>query len=215
MTCNQLLGFYGAYAQIAKMFGGKYQHYRPAGADSPLNHKIGSIQAAFDTVPALTFKAPAKNPGFPYYGAMDARLLKPSDYLVGPMGTFFVAAIEPLKPVLTWRCTRTINILEAGQSAQSNAAPRVGGYSEPLAATNVTILTGWPANIVKDTRGELDQTKLPSDTRSGYFKIMLPPLPIEPIQGMYVTDDSGSTYIVSSAQKSWMGWELLVMIEQT
>ena len=100
-----------AFAQIGKIFGGPCAQYRPTTATNPLATSIGTVTAAFDVVATLTFRAPAKFGNPIYYAAVNPTLVQVGDYLVGALGTLFVAGLEPDKPPMCVRCNRVVSFV--------------------------------------------------------------------------------------------------------
>src|SRR6185437_5188738 len=139
-----------------------------------------------------------------YFGLFDASQTQAGDYLVGPTGTWFIAAQQPLLPVLCVLANRTLTL---GRPSAPNAAGGndYGGVS--LGAATV-LGASWPASVMSNGGGA--EGMLPSDATVPYWGVLLPALPFALRTADLVTDDLGRTFVVSAAEASALGWRLTV-----
>lgn len=168
-----------------------------------------------------------------WYALMDGAGLKPGDYFIGQSPEdglqledntqltledqtdlllegvfgdtyFFIAAMQLLLPILVVECNRTISIArpqpQTGKGAQD--------YSGMTAANEIPFVTGVPCSILQGTKGEKNETALPSDTRSPWWTILLPAAVGRIKYGDLIIDDLGQRYIVSSPERTDLGWRL-------
>ena len=126
--------------------------------------------------------------------------------------THFVARIEPLRPALCVLCNQVVDFLDADviTTAGTNA---YGGRTDD---TDALIAQGWPVSMSARTHSEQDVTKLPSDTRSAYYDVLVPLIPGVSLSfGMRLQDSTGQDYEIVSTELSVFGWRLLVGLATT
>ncbi len=207
-------GAYAASAAIAAALGQPFDQYRPAGASNPLAAKLQTFPAQFVANTASTagrFNTPNAY-GKPLWQVLaDGSQLQVGDYLIGASGRFFIAAMQPLLPILAVECNRTISVSTAGVDPTDGAAD--AGYLGNTAAKNALpgddIMNGWPASVLQGSKGEATPEKLPSDTRAAWWSMLLPAVAGVQIRyGNLITDDLGRSYTVSSAELTDLGWRL-------
>jgi hypothetical protein len=127
--------------------------------------------------------------------------------LVQPNGTWFVAAQQPLLPVLCVRADRIVSFVRA-------AAPTASGvntYGGVTAATNTSLLTNWPASVRTASSAGPSAAALPGDASVIYWTVLLPAYPKVVLRlADLMTDDLGRNSIVSGAELTDLGWRLSV-----
>lgn len=167
-----------------------------------------------------------------WYALFDGHGLKPGDYLIGltsvgnlelegggsleledggslllqgcPSGTYFIAAMQLLLPILVVECNRIISISRPKPQSGAGAQP----YSGITAANEIQYAKNVPCSILQGTKGEKNETALPSDTRSPWWTILLPGNVGHIMYGDLIIDDFGQRYVVSSNEQSDLGWRL-------
>ena len=82
--------------------------------------------AAF-TVPDGKFAKPNGYGAALWYGVFDAAYTRPGDYLVQDSGTWFVAAQQPLLPVLCVQTNRIVSFVRAGSAREATASTPMAG----------------------------------------------------------------------------------------
>jgi hypothetical protein len=184
----------------------------------------------------MKYGRPQKYGKSTWYALMDGTSLQVGDYFIGqapggslllenggnlmlengsemllegnPLGTFFIAAMQLLLPILVIQCNRTISIsrpqAQSGMGAQS--------YSGMTSANEIPIVTGVPCSILQGTKGEKNETALPGDTRSPWWTILLPASVGRIMLGDLLIDDLGQRYVVSSPELTALGWRLTAMM---
>lgn len=212
-----------AYGQIGAVLGSSYQQYRSMVAASPAiapASLIATLQGiAFDQSSALTFKAPSTFGKPIYYGAFDPRIVQAGDYLVGELGTLYVASLEPGKPALCVQCNRTISFFRDAASVAGTAgfgATQRSGNAGSQRSNKAEYLNEWPASVLEGTKGENSSAGLPDDVRSPWVKVMLPAIPGKTIETTdQFSDDLRRTFTVSSVELTDLGYRLTAAYADT
>jgi hypothetical protein len=192
----------------ARRIGARTDAYRPRDMSDPLAraNRYLRLPAAF-TGPDGKFAKPNSYGDALWFGVFDAAYTRPGDYLVQDSGTWFIAAQQPLLPVLCVQTNRTVSFMRP-------AAPGgvgVNSYGGVALSTATSLLTGWPASVLTASAGSRPTANLPSDALAGTWTVLLPPVAgvvLRPADLM--TDDLGRTGIVASAEISDLGWRLIV-----
>jgi hypothetical protein len=155
----------------------------------------------------MAYKKPNKYGKATWYALVDGTNLEVGDYFVGPQGTFFIAALQPLLPILVVECNRVVSILRpAGQTGFG-----LGPYGADTAVTETTLIAGRPCSILQGTKGEKTETNLPGDVRSPWWGMLMPYAGVDLTMDDIVVDDLGRRYVISSAELSDLGWRCTLM----
>lgn len=135
---------------------------------------------------------------------------RPGDYLAGPAGTFFIAAQPALLPAV---CVLTNRILTLHRP---DGAVHLGvnGYGGVERKDEEILLDGWPASVLMEVRSQRGGGALPGEAGPSTWSVLLPALPAAASLDLrpddLVTDGSGLTAVVSAAERSELGWRLLI-----
>lgn len=200
---------YSGYAKAAQRIGLPYDVHRPVNALDPLANKVATLPAHFRA--GVTYETANKYGVAAWYGTLDGTQVAVGDYLVGPQGTFFIAAKQALLPILIVECNRTLSIKRPQQQTGVGAA----GYGGNTLSNETPLMSGWPASVLQGTKGEKNETNLPGDVRTPWWLILLPAYgDIVLNSGDTITDDLGRRYVVSSAEWTDLGWRLSAMQAQ-
>ena len=196
----------------ARQIGASTDAYRPAGAVNPLAraNRYLRLSAAFSTTGG-TFNQASTYGNSLWYGVFDAAYTRPGDYLVQHAGIWFIAAQQPLLPVLCVRTDRTVSFSRPSGPAQIGA----NSYGGVALSTARPILENWPASVL-GTSGAKPNASLPADSTAATWTVMLPQLTeiiLRPTDIM--TDDLGRSGIVSTAELTALGWRLVVRQSST
>lgn len=185
--------------------------YRPADPLAPLapSALVGTAPATFDRTGTFPFS------GSPGYGKavwqaiIDPAAVQVGDYLAGAGRTWFVAALDHLQPPLVVECNATLSI----RRPASPAGLGLVGYSGSTEATEALLLDGWPASVLAGGSGEATNPHLPGDARQSGWVILLPALPGVDIRfsDQPVAAD-GRRFLISAAERTRLGWRLLVRL---
>jgi hypothetical protein len=197
---------YGAGC-AARRVGFLHDAYRPNGPATPIDPANRFLRLAVAYVlPGGSVGAPSGF-GVPFRQAWaDWSYLQVGDYLTGPEGTVFVAAIEPPKPMLVVMTNAEISLWRP-------AAPVVAGvnpYGAILPSTSMALLAGFPASLLAGG-GTVDRTHagLPDDTKVPGFAALLPVVPrVQPQVADIVTDAAGARFVVNAVETVHGVWRL-------
>jgi hypothetical protein len=200
---------YRGYEKAAQKLGSPYDIYRPNGLVNPLaaGNKVGTLLAVFPAEATYTFKTTQK-PNDPYaYALDDGRLTRPGDYLTNGQKTYFVASQHPIQSILCVTCDALVSFASTRADGQAGVNP-YGGRTE---ATDVPVLTNWPALLRVQSGGTRTEANLPGDARSPWWQVLLPPGPTFLMHnGDEMTDNLGRRFIVSSHQITEFGHTFIV-----
>jgi hypothetical protein len=202
---------YKGYGQAAKRIGFDYQQFRATSAFFPLNsNPMQTLPASFTT--NFTYGSPNKYGQATWLGLFDARTLAPGDYLIGPGGTFFIAAMQATLPIYCVQTNRMVDVLRVGMDPGDGGGIGGGPWAGDTAANEAPIMQGWPASILQGTKGEANPANLPGDVRTPWWVILLPAWPGVIFRTSdIVRDELGRKYVISSAELTDMGWRCTAM----
>lgn len=191
-------------AKAAQKIGLSYAHYRPLTAHDPISapNQRAALLASFS--PDGTYRKPSAY-GKPLWQCLaDGSKLAVGDYLAGGT-TYFIAAMQPLLPILAVECNRTLTLSRVADSDFVGAGP----YSGDTLDGETELMTGWPASVLQGTKGEKSDIGLPGDPRMPWWAILMPQFPGVVIETADIlTDEFEKRYIVSSAELTEMGWRI-------
>lgn len=201
---------YRGYGKAAKPLGLTFSQYRPKSMDavaSPEN-LVQRLQASFSV--NFDYAQPNKY-GSPLWKCLaDGNQLAVGDYLIrkgDPASTFFIAGMQSMLPIMAVECNRILTFTRSSKPIQEyglqpyNSGGEVGDRED--------ILTEWPASVLEGPKGLATDWKLPGDTRSPWWKILIPALDgLTLAFGDRATDDIGNAYVVSSAELTDLGWRI-------
>lgn len=198
--------YYG-YAQSAKRIGLEFQQYRPVDALAPIEggSLIGSLLASFNAQDMKYGKANAY--GKPVWFCLaDGRVMQVGDYLIRGASAFFIAAMQPLLPILAVECNRVLSFFRPQQQAGVGAA----GYGGNTMENQVAIGSGLPASVLQGTKGERNEVGMPGDVKVPWWAILIPSLPgnVQLRTDDVVIDENGRRYVLASCEQTDLGWRL-------
>ncbi|MBS1042010.1 hypothetical protein JK203_14320 [Gluconobacter cerinus] len=185
------------YAKTAGILGHSGEQYRPDNPLSPMQNIYAHPMLAFDSSADFTFSRSPSWGGVMEYVLTDCR----EDTVVGDIltcggNTFFVAAVDDLRPPLCVACNRTVE---------------VSGVS----GTQGNIVEECPAAIVLRSKGEGSGSGIPGSAKPGQFVMYLPQLPGIVLQPyMTVTTDLDTTYTINAAEMSDWGLRCTMSLQQ-
>lgn len=203
---------YRGYGKAAARLGLPNVVSRPTSAADPLANVIGTLPCSFNAEDWKYVK-PNKYGRPTWYGLFDASTTQAGDYLVGPQGTFFIAAQQLHLSVLCVECNRSIALLRQPAPSASTGAQPYGGVciaeSEPGLGTldpSGALVKGWPCSILIGGRTEKGGT-LPMSTKDAGWQILLPKsVPLVLRASDVLLDDLGRRYVLEAAELSDLGW---------
>jgi len=191
--------------KAAKHLGGIARHYRATSPFYPLEAQpLRQISASFAT--DYGYRRAARFGQATCIGIFDAEGFGTGDMLVSGEGTFYVAAMPLLQPILCVRAERLVSIRRTAQTGNDAGLQDYGGTT---AANEKLIMSGWPASILLSRTGERSPNRLPAETRSAWHSMLMPAFRgVSLHAGDFVTDDSGLRYVISGTELTDMGWRL-------
>lgn len=155
--------YYG-YAKSAQYVGQTFNHYRPQSGQPIIGSAtlLGSLNAGMTPASASGFNFNKAGLDTNYFWAClaDGTQLQVGDVLQDAAQTFFIAAMQPLLPMVAILANATITIKRPQVPSVFGAV----GYQGLTEATETTLISGLPAAIRvassgKNTRGQ----ELPAD----------------------------------------------------
>jgi hypothetical protein len=190
----------------ARFAGQSTDAFRPEGPQDPLDPQNRFLRLPALFLPAKSGDHHANSYGeVLWYGTFDASYTRPGDYLVTDAATFFVAAQDPLLPVLCVRTNRTISLARPG--LQSNTGGNAyGGY---VFGNATSLLERWPASVLAGRTSGSPSASLPSDTAVPRWNVLIPaPTGIALTPGDIITDDLGRTATIIASELTHLGWRI-------
>jgi len=194
--------------QAALRIGDAYEAFRPNGLGAPLARRNFVIQLAVafhgedrDWHRSARYGQPL------WFAIFDNAYTQPGDYLVGPLGTFFVASQPPMLPTVCVLTNRVLRITRAGGAR----AAGVNAYGGVQHGELFLLLVAWPASMLAAGGGG-HGGMLPGQPGPSSTTVLLPALhgkqALELRQGDLITDEAGSVSVISSVELSPLGWRL-------
>jgi hypothetical protein len=146
-----------------------------------------------------------------WYALLDGNALQVGDYFIGPGGTFFIATMQKLLPILAVECNRVISLYRP-QRQTGKGLVGYGGTTDK----NMTLLrASRPCSILQGTKGEKSEANLPGDTRAAWWSILLPDSGIIIRPDDIGVDDLNRRYVISSPELSDAGWRCTAQMALT
>jgi hypothetical protein len=135
----------------------------------------------------------------------DWSYLQVGDYLAGPEGTVFVAAIEPPKPML-------VVMTNADISLWRPAAPVLAGinpYGAILPATSTALVAGFPASLLVGGTSDRTRAGLADEPKLPGYVCMLPRVAgVQPLVADILVDAGGARFLVNAVEVVNGVWRL-------
>ena len=184
--------------KAAKRLGTIASHYRAMTPFSPLKAEpLQQLSASFTT--DYGYMRSARFGQAARIGIFDASGFEVGDVLVSPeAGTFYVAAMPLLQPILCVKAERLITLRRTAPGSHSSG---LQDYVGTTAAREKIILSDWPASILLNRSEEHSPLKLPGETRSAWYGILMPAFKDLHIHtGDFVTDDTGQRYAITGTE---------------
>lgn len=195
--------------RAAKRLGSLAYHHRAVSPVRPLDTApLQTLSASFTT--DYGYMRTARFGQAARIGIFEATRFRVGDFLVSPAeGTFYVAAMPPLQPILCVKAERRVTLkrtIVAGNDAG------IQDYGGTRPDREKVLMEGWPASILLHRSGEHNPIKLPGESRSAWFGILMPAFGnLHIYAGDFITDDCGERYVITGAELTNMGWRLAVM----
>ena len=142
--------------------------------------------------------------GVPFRQAWaDWSYLQVGDYLAGPEGTAFIAAIEPPKPMLVVMTNAVVSLARP-------AAPLLPGlnqYGAILPTTQTVLLSEFPASLLVGGIDDRTKAGLPDDTKVPGFTAILPTVrDVQPHIADILTNEYSERFVVTAVEHISAAW---------
>lgn len=121
------------------------------------------------------------------------------DYLRGPRGVLFIAALPPLRQPVCVLTNASVDVLRASES-MSAGLNAYGGVTEPSLAL---ILGDWPIQIISAGSGR--SGGLPADGGQTNWSVIMPIAPVPVLPSDILQDSAGRRYVVKTIETTEMG----------
>ena len=180
--------------------------YRPSSALNPITpmNLLRTLPASFNSKD-MTYSKPNDYGSAKWYCLCDGSKTQVGDYLVGDQGTFFIAAQQPMLPIMAIECNRVLNVYRQ----QTQSAAGINSYGGTTLQNRIPLMTGFPASVLKGAKAEKEGAVLVGDLKLPGWAILMPAVPgVVFLVSDIITDDIGRTYIISSPELTDMGWRL-------
>ncbi len=230
-------GILQSYAATAAAIGLPYQIFHSTGSN-PLS------TPSVETTPVVVTSA--KSSGFDYKRSStfddtlfalqaDFTNIHIGDYLVGSGGTFFIADMPALRPVVAVQCNRVVNLLRqnsqvapaggstGGMPSQSGSTGTYWGKSSTPQTTTTgagedTLISGVPCNVIgtagRATGTGEDPSGPPGPSRWRFY-MPQSAFPKGSLQdGDILVDEEGNRHMVSAAYWSSIGYRAEAVREE-
>jgi hypothetical protein len=196
---------YGAGC-AARRVGFLHDAYRPNGPIRPMDLMNRFLRLAVAYVlPGGSVGAPSGF-GVPFRQAWaDWSYLQVGDYLAGPKGVVFVAAIEPPKPMLVVMTNAEIALWRPAAPVLAGVNP----YGAVLPGTSTALMAGFPASLLAGGLSDRTHAGLPDDTKVPGFVCMVPVVAgVQPLVADILVDAAGARYVVNAVEAVSGVWRL-------
>lgn len=184
---------YRGMGKAAQRIGLPFDVYRPADATNPLatGNKVATALPAHFTADG-NYTKPNTYGQATWQAMLDGAQVAVGDYMTGQGGPYFIAAKQPLLPILAVGCNRTVSLTQGGTS--------------PVAV-------GWPASILEQSsRGQSSIENMPDGVSNPTWRVLMPAVAGVTIDvADLLTDDLLRSYTVNSSELTDLGWRLSVM----
>lgn len=189
----------------ARAMGDSYDVFRPRSAFSPLASENRIMQMP---VSVSSGAAGLRMPrGFEraIKASFDAVSSHVGDYLRGPRGVLFVAALPVLRQPVCVLTNASVDVLRASGSM----APGLNGYGGVTEPSLTVVLGDWPVQFVSAGRGGRSGA-LPTDGGQTSWSVVMPRTPVPMRASDLLQDSAGRRYVIQAVEETEMGWWLSV-----
>lgn len=206
----------------ADVLGDTYYAYGPQDPFNPLAFAYVALPV-FLTTDDKSASTKANAYGKPlWYGRFDRTQTSVGDYLIGPAGTYFIAAQQALLTTLVIECNAVVSFTRPTGDTEAANAIDINDYGGRSDATDTPLLTGWPASVLIKTRGEASPLLLPGDTKQALFEVLIPAnggVTLRTSDLMtwqwYNMPDQIARGTVAGTEATDLGWRLYVQLDVT
>ncbi len=192
--------------RAARRVGYEHEVFRPDGPEPPLDPARLVLRAhvAF-VLPGGSVGAPSPL-GNPYRQAWaDWSYLRVGDYLAGPEGVAFIAAIEPPKPMLVVMANATATLVRPAAPVATGLNP----YGAILPQTETVLMAGFPASLLVGGMGDRTKVGLPDDSRIPGFVGLVPAVAgVVPAVADLLVNERDERFAIASVERVGGVWRL-------
>lgn len=196
------------------ILGSPYKQYRPSGANNPLgpDNLLATISGWITADKAGKGNTAANYAKPVWFGMFDPTQTQVGDYLVGPLGTFFIASQNVPQPFQVVLCNHLVSITQPAIQTSFGAQP----YGGDIVGTEIPLAAEWPCSMLQGTKGEQGTSRLPGDVKQPWDIILLPPIPGVNLRNNFIaTDETSQRHIMSSTELSALGWRITAALATT
>jgi hypothetical protein len=201
--------------RVAIVLGDWCEAFRASTLDDPLAPQNRFLRLQAEFAPPGNGLRPPGYGGAAWWGTFDSAYTRVGDYVRRPESTpgagdgavWFIASQEPLLPVL---CVRTTGMVDVSRPA-GPAGRGVNTYGGVVRNAAVPVARRWPASLLAAGGSGAVGAELPARLPSGSWQVLMPAMPGAVLgRGDIVTEASGWTGVISSAELTALGWRLVV-----
>lgn len=201
---------YSGTGRAAARIGLPCDLYRPNGPDhptAPANRRMRLYAIFLPLGGRIRRPVPATDPLWEV--AMDGAYTKPGDILIRntDRAVFFVAAQQPLLPILCVHAPRRVTIARPASASFAG----INLYGGTVAATDTVLARDWPASILAAGNQGTGLANIEAELNPGTWQVLLPPsLHLALLTSDTLTDDEGRTGIIATIETTEIGARLTV-----
>ena len=204
---------YLGLGKTARYLGSVADAYRTANTSSPLDKRNRFLKLPAWFTPTSNAVTATNTYGQPlWHGVFDASYTRPGDYLVLQSKVYFIAAQEPLLPVLCVLTNRTVSISHPNHQTLTGGN-LYGGYTS---GASTPLLSGFPACVLNENKLSSPLANLPTDQALASWYVLLPaPVGVLITSGDLMTDDLGRNAVVTGSELTSLGWRISAKMAMT
>jgi len=146
--------------------------------------------------------------------AIDAGYTQPGDILIRRYDgeVFYIAAQQPLLPVLCVHAPRRVTIKRAASATVAG----MNLYGGTVTSLDAVIAANWPASILAAGSQGTGLASIPAELNPGTWQVLLPPsLRIELLTTDILVDDRGRSGVIAGIETTEYGTRLTVQAAST
>jgi hypothetical protein len=197
---------------VARQTGIWSDAFRPIAGKIPLDPEGRFLRLPVVLEPLTSWNSLETTEQVLWQGIFDGAYTRVGDYIVSEGKAYFIAAQEPLQPIVCIRSNQVISISRSPPPSLS-ANNAYGGYSQN--PSNV-LLEQYPAAVLIENKTGPSKTGLPTDQSVPYWTVLLSKTSdIILSSGDTIRDGLGRAAIVTYAQSMASGWRLIAKVSTT
>lgn len=197
---------YRAGGRSAAITGTACDLFRPNGLFDPLASRNRLLRLPATFLPmGGRLRKPVIEPM--WEGIFDAAYTQPGDILrrLSDGQIYYVAAQQPLLPVLCIRAPRLIDLSRPASPANAG----LNLYGGVVASTDTSLAEAWPASILMAGAQGTGLANIEAELTPGNWQVLLPPsLKIALYTSDIISDDQGRTGIIAAIETTDLGTRL-------